>query len=29
MSVDGWVNAGGFAVIVLIVWWFWASGPSR
>ena len=24
-----WVNVGGLAVIVLIVWWFWMSGPSR
>ncbi len=25
MTVDLWVNAGGLALIVLIVGWFWPS----
>jgi len=25
MNIDVWVNIGGVALIVLIVWWFWWS----
>jgi len=25
MSAELWVNLGGMAAIVLIVWWFWLS----
>jgi len=25
MNIVVWVNVGGVALIVLIVWWFWLS----
>jgi len=25
MSIELWVNVGGVALIMLIVWWFWLS----